>query len=64
MSFHQDSFAAQDKVIKAIEICIADVMAWLVSHRLMFNDSKTQFLIFGSWQQLSKVTIALIKVGD
>ena len=33
-----DSFAAQDQ---AIENCIADVRAWLVSHRLMFNDSKT-----------------------
>lgn len=30
----------------------------------MFNDSKTEFLVIGSWQQLSKVTIALIKVGD
>lgn len=29
----------------------------------MFNDSKTEFLVIGSWQQLSKVTIALIKVG-
>ena len=36
-----DSFAAQDQAIKAIENCIADVRAWLVSHRLMFNDSKT-----------------------
>ena len=30
----------------------------------MFNDSKTELLIIGSWQQLSKVTIASIKVGD
>ena len=35
-----------------------------MSHRLMFNDSKTEFLIIGSWQQLSKVTKASIKVGD
>ena len=64
VSFRPDSFAAQDQAIKAIEICIADVRAWLVSHRLMFNDSKTEFIIIGSWQQLSKVTIASIKVGD
>ena len=50
VSFHPDSFAAQEQAIKAIEI-------WL-----MFNDSKTQFLVIGSWQQLSKVTIASIKV--
>ena len=64
MSFRPDSFAAQDQAIKAIENCIADVRAWLVSHRLMFNDSKTEFLIIGSSQQLSKVTMASIKVGD
>ena len=63
-SFRPDSFAAQDQAIKAIENCIADVRAWLVSHRLMFNDSKTEFLIIGSSQQLSKVTMASIKVGD
>jgi len=60
--FCPDSFAAQNQVVKAIAICIAGVRAWLVSHRLMFNDSKTQFLIIGLWQQLSKVTIASIKV--
>ena len=64
VSFRPDSFAAQDQAIKAIENCIADVRAWLVSHRLMFNDSKTEFLIICSSQQLSKVTMASIKVGD
>ena len=64
VSFRPDSFAAQDQAIKAIENCIADVRAWLVSHRLMFNDSKAEFLIIGSSQQLSKVTMASIKVGD
>ena len=41
-------------------------MDWLVSHRLMIasNDSKTEFLIRSLWQQLSKVTIASITVGD
>ena len=32
-----DSSAAQDQAIKVIENCIADVRAWLVSHRLMFG---------------------------
>ena len=30
----------------------------------MFNVSKTEFLIIGSSQQLSKVTMASIKVGN
>ena len=63
MSFRPDSFAAQDQATKAIENCIADVRAWLVSHRSMFNDSKTEFVVIGSSQQLSKVTIPSIKSG-
>ena len=64
MSFRPDSCAAQDQAIKAIDNCIADVRAWLVSHKLMFNDSKTEFLIIGTSQQLFKVTMASIKVGN
>ena len=30
----------------------------------MFNDTKTEFLIIGTRQQLSKVTIDSIEVGD
>ena len=40
MSFRPDSFAAQNPAVKAIKNCIPDVRAWLVSHRLMFNESK------------------------
>ena len=41
VSFHPDSFAVQDQAVNAIEIRIAYVRAWLVSHRLIFYDSKT-----------------------
>ena len=63
-SFHPDSSAAQDDAVKGMEECITDVRAWLVSHRLMFSDMKTEFVIIGSHQQLSKVTIYSVKVGD
>ena len=63
-SFRPDLSAAQDDTVKAMEECITDVQAWLVSNRLMFNDMKTEFIIIGSHQQLSKVTIDSVKVGD
>ena len=46
-----------------IEECIAEVRIWMVSHRLLINDTKTEFLIIGSYQQLSKVSIESIAVG-
>ena len=62
VSFRPDPFAAQDQAIKAIENWIADVRAWLVLHRLMFNDSKTEFLIIGSSQQLPWLQLKLVTV--
>ena len=61
-SFRPDSSAAQDDVVKAMEECITDVRSWLVSQRLVFNDMKTEFVIIGFHQQLSKVTINSVKV--
>jgi hypothetical protein len=43
--------------------CISDVLAWLVSHKLMFKDTKTEFLVFGTPQQLSKLKIGSVNVG-
>ena len=63
-SFRPDSLAAQDDVVKAMEECITDVRSWLVSQRLVFSGMKTEFVIIGSHQQLSKVTINSVKVGD
>ena len=49
--------------LAALEDCISDVRAWLLSHKLMFKDSKTEFLVIGTPQQLSKVEIGHVNVG-
>ena len=64
LSFRRNSSAAQDQAVKAIEDCIADVRSWLVSHKLMFNNSKMEFLKNGTRQQLSKIKIDSVRVGD
>ncbi|CAH3041188.1 unnamed protein product, partial [Porites lobata] len=46
-----------------IDECNAEVRIWMISHRLLTNDKKTEFLIIGSYQQLSKVSIESIAVG-
>ena len=51
-SFRPHSSASQDLAVSAIESCVADVRALLVSHRLMFNDTKTELLLIGSRHQL------------
>ena len=46
-----------------IEECIAAVRIWMISHQRLIKDTKTEFLIIGSCQQLCKVSIESIAVG-
>ncbi len=46
-----------------MEACIADVRVYMLQHRLLINDTKPEFMLLGSQQQLAKVTIDGIHVG-
>jgi hypothetical protein len=56
VSFRPDCDANQKSTLSALEDCISDVRAWLVSRKL-FKDSKTEFLVIGTPQQLSKIEL-------
>ena len=47
-----------------LEQCIEDVRKWMASHYLKLNDSKTEFMIFGSPHDTTKVTAWTVSVGD
>ena len=46
------------------DCCIAEVLAWIVTNRLKINDTKTEFPLVGSRQQLSKVQLESFTVED
>ena len=48
----------------SLENCIMDIKQWMICHKLKLNDSKTEFIIIGSQQQLNKMTFDSIQVGD
>ena len=50
--------------IKAMEMCVSDVRQWMLANRLTINDSKTEVMLVGTRQQLSKVSVEGITVGD
>ncbi len=50
--------------ISAMEACISDVRRWMLLNRLIINDSKTEFMLIGTRQQLAKITVDGIKVGN
>ena len=47
-----------------IERCLTDVKVWMTVNKLKMNDSKTEFIIIGSKQNLAKVEMDSIDVGE
>ncbi|CAB4036288.1 Hypothetical predicted protein, partial [Paramuricea clavata] len=64
LAFKPDSYMEQNKALAAMENCIRDIRSWMRNDRLLLNDDKTEFLIIGTKQQLAKVNISQIKIGD
>ena len=50
--------------LRALESCIADIRRWMLSDKLKLNSDKTEFLIMGTWQQIAKIKIENLCVGD
>ena len=50
--------------IKSMEHCILDIRLWMLNDYLKLNDDKTEFLIIGKPQQLGKVDITSIRMGN
>ena len=64
LSFKSDSISSEDSAFSAIQSCISAIRSWLLTNKLLINDTKTEFLIIGTRQQLSKVQTDSISVGE
>jgi len=64
LSFKPDTTSSQSDAIEAMELCIKAIRAWMITDKLKLNDDKPEFLIIGIRQQLSKVDIEKLSVGD
>ncbi len=50
--------------LKKIENCAMEVHKWLIENKLMNNDGKTLISLIGTLQQLKKVQIGTIRIGE
>ena len=50
--------------VAAMQAYIVDIRRWMLMDHLMINDDKTEFLVIGTRQQLSKVNIDSLCVGN
>ncbi len=63
LAFSTNSLLSQQAAITCMENCLSDVKTWMLQYKLKMNDSKTEFLIIGSRQQLDKLKVNSITVG-
>ena len=64
ISFNADSRAEQSAALSAMQNCTADIRKWMLQDRLRLKDDKTEFIIIGKRQQLAKVNIDSMQVGE
>ena len=57
---------SMENCISWLEACIAEVKEWMTLNLLKLNDYKTEFILFGTYQQLAKLKdiVVLIVIGD
>ena len=63
LSFKPDDLSSQQDPVTAMQNCIDDIRSRMEHDKLLLNDEKTEFLIIGTRQQLSKLNISSISVG-
>lgn len=64
LKFKPGNSDSELSALNAMESCLLDVKAWMNMCRLKMNDTKTEFLIFGSRTQLAKLEIDCINVDS
>ena len=64
LSFKPSDSSSEVEAVSALQKCICDVRAGMRQDQLMLNDDKTEFLIIGTRQQLSKVSIQSMMIGQ
>ena len=62
LPFSPDPTTNQTDAVVATERCISDIRTWMLTDKLKSNDDKTEFMLIGAKQQLSKVNIASLTV--
>ena len=58
---HQEDI---DAAVETIEQCVTEIRRWIKTNSLKLNDSKTELIVYVSAQQLKKITLQALRVGD
>ena len=64
LSFNPDNSLNEAEAVHAIEHCIHAIRAWMQADKLKLNENKTEVMLIGTRQQLSKANVDTLNVGD
>ena len=64
VSVSPNKSTGQFEAVTVIQLCVDDIRNWMTNDKLLLNDDKTEFLMIGTKQQLAKVNIDHILIGD
>ena len=64
LSFRPDTISSQSNAVDAMERCNSAIRCWMIKDKLKVNDSKIEFILIRTRQQLAKVDIKGLVVGD
>ena len=53
-----------DSCIKMYDLCISDIRVWMIKNKFKINDSKIEFIIFGSPLLKQNLSDLAVSVGD
>ena len=64
LSFKPSVENSRETCITNLQNCIDEIRSWMRVNLLKLNDSKTEFIILGTQQQLNNVPYTTIKIGE
>ena len=64
LSFNPDNSLNEAEAVHALEQCIRAIRAWMQADKLKLNENKTEVMLIGTRQQLSKDNLDSLSVGD
>ena len=64
LSFSPIQPCGKDKCLQSLGACISNIHLWMRTNLLKLNDEKTELIVLGTRQQLSKVGEVSIMIGN
>ena len=62
--FQPSEKVSREQCIEVLNNYLQNIRVWMQTNFLKLNDEKTEFILFGTKQQLSKVPSTSITIGD